>query len=134
MNNERVITTHALQHDSVNHHLTLKAFPDYTYLNDPAKSNPADCMYTVAHGSATNLFTWLLRFHNGPVNGESDINGLTNEVLLAIIADRLSAYQSSKYASPYNEAALYNVQSALEYLHKRTRERIHYGKEGTHTV
>lgn len=77
----------------------------------------------------------LLSFQNGPVkeNGEG-VNGITHEVLLAILIDRLMGFQSGQYANDFNAKALAHLQMALETLHQRTREREARGVEGTNKV
>lgn len=76
-------------------------------------------------GSVTILF------QNGPIN-ESGVNGLTQEALLAIVADRLECFQAGPYASDLNAKALEHVNAAQEALLSRTRERMARGVEGTH--
>ena len=70
----------------------------------------------------------ILFQHGGvPENG---INGVTIEALLAICADRLSAFQKGPYPHEQNERALGNINAALHALHERTRERHRRGVEG----
>lgn len=72
-------------------------------------------------------------FQNGPI-GEVGVNGITQEVLLAIVADRLQAFQAGPYACAENAEALKHVEAAQEALLSRTRARMARGVEGTHTV
>lgn len=72
-------------------------------------------------------------FQNGPI-AEVGVNGITNEVLLAIVIDRLEGFQSSKWMCEANAVALEAVQKALAALEARTRSRVARGVEGTHTV
>jgi hypothetical protein len=74
-----------------------------------------------------------LSFQNGPI-GEVGVNGVTNEVLLAIVIDRLEGFQSSKFACEENERALEHCKDALAALEDRTRNREARGVEGTHNV
>lgn len=68
-------------------------------------------------------------FQNGPipVNG---INGVTHEVLLAIVKDRLECFQAGPFPCAENETALAFVTEALEILKGRTRDRIARQVEG----
>lgn len=75
----------------------------------------------------------VLAFQNGPIP-EVGVNGLTHEVLLAIVADRLRAFQQGAFANPYNADALAGVESALSALKARTLERMQRGVEGTHQL
>jgi hypothetical protein len=76
---------------------------------------------------------YILRFQDGPIN-EVGVNGITNEALLAIVADRLTCFQSSKYACEENELALFSVEQALAHLASRTKAREQRNVEGTHEV
>lgn len=73
----------------------------------------------------------MIQFQNGPI-ADVGVNGLTHEVLLAIIADRLRAFQAGPYACRDNELALEAVTEARFFLQRRTKERMDRGVEGTH--
>jgi hypothetical protein len=74
-----------------------------------------------------------LLFQNGPI-GEVGVNGISNEVLLAITADRLRGAQAGKWACRENALALTKIEEALHWLHARTRARTARGVEGTSAV
>jgi len=57
-------------------------------------------------------------------------DGVTNEVLLAIIEDRLICWQDGPYKNQYNADALKATIKALECLKARTVERRQRGVEG----
>lgn len=71
----------------------------------------------------------LIVFQNGPIK-EAGVNGLTHEVLLAILIDRLASFQAGPFPSEYNLQALNHCKCALDALHSRTRDRIKRGVEG----
>lgn len=71
-----------------------------------------------------------IRFQNGPVK-EAGVNGISNEALLAIVYDRLHAFQAGPYACDENAAALRAVDRALGCLKQRTHKRLARGVEGT---
>ena len=71
-----------------------------------------------------------IRFQNGPVN-EAGINGVSNEALLAIVADRLEGFQAGVYSCQENALALQKIQGALDWLKRRTKDRAARGVEGT---
>lgn len=75
----------------------------------------------------------VLLFQNGPI-AEAGVNGLTQEVLLAIVADRLRSFQAGPFACAENADALASVEEALAALLSRTEARMARGVEGTHTV
>jgi hypothetical protein len=74
-----------------------------------------------------------LGFQNGPI-AEAGVNGITHEALLAILIDRMEGFQAGKFANAHNAAALYHLQTAMDELGARTRERMARGVEGTHQI
>lgn len=79
---------------------------------------------TVGHGSCR------IHFQNGPIK-EAGVNGISGEALLAIVIDRLRCFQAGPYASNENMHALVHATQCLEWLQKRTRDRLARGVEGT---
>lgn len=71
-----------------------------------------------------------ISFQNGPIQ-EFGVNGISGEALLAIVIDRLRCFQAGPYASNENMHALTYLQQALDWLQKRTKERLARGVEGT---
>jgi len=71
----------------------------------------------------------LIKFQDGPIQ-EHGINGIQNEVLLAIVIDRLESFQKGPFACAENERAMCSCLDALETLKNRTRDRIKRGVEG----
>jgi len=70
-------------------------------------------------------------FQNGPI-GEAGVNGITHEVLLAILIDRMEGFQRGQFANDFNQRALNHLKSAQAELLARTKERMSRGVEGTH--
>lgn len=68
-------------------------------------------------------------FQNGPIN-EHGVNGITQEALLAIVADRLEAFQAGPFACTENLNALAHVHDAMTWLQSRTKARMARGVEG----
>lgn len=121
---------------------------DYVRHIDSHKVNPVNEQIEIqvldepGHGAASH--DYLVRvplkngeynvpicFQNGPI-AEVGVNGITHEVLLAILIDRLEAFQDGPYACHENELALTKIKEAKEWLFSRTRERMQRGVEGTH--
>lgn len=71
----------------------------------------------------------IILFQNGPIP-ENGVNGITQEVLLAIVKDRLECFQAHAFACEENEEALKLVNGALAWLQTRTARRINRGVEG----
>jgi hypothetical protein len=84
-----------------------------------------------SQGYASSFSRQVILFQNGPI-AEEGVNGITHEVLLAILIDRLEAFQAGPYANVYNATALSSLRTAQEALLSRTRERMARGVEGTH--
>ena len=76
---------------------------------------------------------WDIQFQNGPI-AESGVNGITQEVLLAIVADRLRSFQAGPYACAANAASLVHIEEAQHMLQLRTKVRMERGVEGTSAV
>ncbi len=72
-------------------------------------------------------------FQHGPIK-EHGVNGLSNEVLYAILIDRLIGAQEGPYACSENESALRHTELALGALKTRTLGRLKRGVEGTSQV
>ncbi len=128
----RQITSHIV--NPANDKLTI-------YVMDAPGAGGANHRYVIGGfdttGNASGLYepqhhTTIL-FQNGPIP-EKGVNGITQEVLLAIVADRLQAFQAGPYACAENADALSHVLAAQEALLSRTRARMARGVEGTHTV
>lgn len=74
-----------------------------------------------------------IKFQNGTIP-EAGVNGVTQEALLAVVADRLRGFQKGPYACKANACALTHIEEAMHWLQQRTLERMRRGVEGTHTV
>jgi len=85
--------------------------------------------YAVQPTTSSKQFA-RVSFQHGPVN-EVGVNGCHQEHLLQIVIDRLEAFQSGEYRNGDNANALYHVQTALDALNARTKERKARGVEGT---
>jgi len=75
----------------------------------------------------------VVLFQNGPIN-EHGVNGITQEVLLAIVADRLRSFQAGSFACRENALALTKIEEAQHWLQQRTLARMRRGVEGTNVL
>lgn len=103
-----------------NHLYMIEGFNTASNASDP---------FTQRHGAPAQHATIL--FQNGPIN-EVGVNGVTHEVLLAILADRLRAFQAGPYSCRENAIALTKIDEARMWLQSRTLARMARGVEGTH--
>lgn len=101
-----------------------------TVMDEPGAGGAHHYYAVDADGSENGLDVF---FQNGPI-GEVGVNGVTQEVLLAIVIDRLRCFQAGPYACFENAEALRNAQQSLDWLKSRTRARMQRGVEGTNTV
>lgn len=62
-------------------------------------------------------------FQNGPI-AENGVNGVTHEVLLAVVIDRLRCFQSGPFACWENLDALIRAEAALDALKSLTLARV----------
>ena len=104
------------------HHYCISGFDSATNPSDPWRK---------AHGQSAKHSNIV--FQNGPIK-EVGVNGITHEVLLAILVDRLSAFQQGPYACEENGKALDTLVGAQLWLRSRTDRRVHEGVEGTHAL
>ena len=72
-----------------------------------------------------------INFQNGPIK-EAGVNGLTHEVLIAIVIDRLQSFQKGEFACRENALALTKLDESAHWLNHRTQQRLARGVEGTH--
>ena len=70
-----------------------------------------------------------IHFQNGAIK-EAGVNGVTNEVLLAIVLDRLDGFINGPFDCAENRLAFGHILLGLEALQARTRNRIERGVEG----
>ena len=103
-----------------NHLYEITGFNTETNTSDP---------FVDKYGKAADHSTIL--FQNGPIN-EVGVNGVTQEVLLAIVIDRLKSFQAGPFACRENALALTKLEEATHWLQQRTLRRLRAGVEGTH--
>lgn len=103
-----------------NHLYKITGFNSETNKSDP---------WQAAHGQPA-VHSHVL-FQNGPIP-EVGTNGVTHEALLAIVIDRLQAFQKGPFACRENAIALTNLEEAQHWLKHRTEQRLARGVEGTH--
>jgi hypothetical protein len=123
----RKIETHAV--NGLNEALIL------TVLDEPGQGGACHQYLIQADESKVTLkdgvtVSCLIQFQNGPIK-EHGVNGISGEVLLAVVRDRLECFQRGPFACDTNQQALDHVVAAMESLHSRTKERVVRGVEGT---
>lgn len=90
------------------------------------------CTEYALYGTGYNGFEVFLKFQNG--NPNEEVNGISNEMLLAILIDRMEGFQSGKFACDNNQVALECLKTALVALNGRTAARVSKGIEGTQEI
>ena len=96
---------------------------------DEPGSGGANHVYEVSPPCTAGCEVLRVEFQNGPIN-EVGVNGVTQEVLLAIVIDRLRSFQAGKFSSRENALALTKCEEALHWLQQRTIDRMRRGVEG----
>lgn len=99
----------------------------YSVTGFDTRDNPAR---ETAEGYSRSFATLPIIFQNGPV-AEAGVNGVTQEVLLTVVLDRLRSFQNGEYACKANACAITHIEEALHWLQQRTIERMRRGVEGT---
>jgi hypothetical protein len=90
----------------------------------------ASHVYRIDHAQTANVPPMMtVNFQNGPI-GEHGVNGVTQEILLAIVIDRLRSFQAGPFSSRENALALTKCEEALHWLQQRTLDRMRRGVEG----
>lgn len=110
-------------------------------LDEPGQGGACHSYYIEGFDVSTNPsvteednYLYIL-FQNGPISEDGvGVNGITHEVLLAIVADRLRSFQKGPYSCKANACALTHIEEAMHWLQQRTLERMRRGVEGTHTI
>lgn len=101
-----------------------------TVLDEPGSGGGNHAYMVSGSGIGDAIAPLTIQFQDGPIS-EVGVNGITNEVLLAIVADRLRGFQSGPFASRHNALALTAIEEAQNWLNRRTLERMRGGVEGT---
>jgi hypothetical protein len=135
----REITSHRQTGNELNDHIRVET------VDDPNPESKGHDIYQLHLKGPDGLWAKgrRIEFQKGPVKKIDsntkqligiDCNGISMEALLAVCIDRLQCYQSGKYTCRENALALTHLETALLWLHKRTRVRTERGVEGTHEV
>lgn len=98
-------------------------------VKDQPGSGGANHVYEASLPEMSNHAMLRVEFQNGPI-GKVGINGVTQEVLLAIVIDRLRSFQAGPFSSRENALALTKCEEALHWLQQRTLDRMRRGVEG----
>lgn len=135
----RQLTAHIVDGDSANHQLTITVWDDpgaggacHRYVIDGFDSTRNPSMLGHEPEDEKIFRELMIVFQNGPI-GDVGVNGATHEALLAILIDRLQAFQAGPFSCRENAIALTHFEEGLMWLQRRTRARIARGVEGTHS-
>ena len=94
---------------------------------------PGGANHNYAIKLIANDDTRYIYFQKGPIK-EVGLNGITNESLLELVLHRLNAFQNGPFNCKENAIAADGVNTALEALYSRTRDRQTRGVEGKNEV
>lgn len=86
----------------------------------------ANIHYDIQAGEGSPMLR--IKFQEG--NPAQEINGIPNEALLSIVIDRLQGFQRGDFGTRETAVALTNLETALMWMQKRTRDRIDRGVIG----
>jgi len=103
-------------------------------VSDAPGHGGANHVYEIHHTATVGLPPLsVVSFQNGPI-AEHGVNGVTQEILLAVVIDRLRSFQSGPFSSRENAIALTKCEEALHWLQQRTIDRMRRGVEGQSKV
>lgn len=116
----REIQTHRVEEDGYSNRIVIKAIGE----RGAGGANMGYVIYSENPVGMENqgMNTCYLSFQNG--DPKEQINGLSNESLLAVVLDRLKGFQKGEFNSPETETAITHIEKTLESMHQRTRDRI----------
>lgn len=106
---------------------------------DAPSDGGASHLYELRVQTAEGVKTQHLSFQKGPIGGPADVNGISNEALMAIVIDRMRGFQgilatktgvAGGFACKENACALTHFEEGLMWLQKRTMDRVTRGVEG----
>jgi hypothetical protein len=127
----RKITDHRI--NGLNEHIEIMAI-------DPPSQGGASHVYELRLSTKLGVQIKELGFQEGPIGGPADVNGISNEALLAIVIDRIRGFQGElanktgvaggQFKCRENALALTKLEEALMWLQKRTLDRVSRGVEG----
>lgn len=83
-------------------------------------------------GFETQVELVTIKFQKGPRNDPDAQHGVTDQDLLEIVRDRLTAFQKGDLPSRETACALTHVEEALMWLAKRAEDRAERGVLGTY--
>jgi hypothetical protein len=86
------------------------------------------------NGSNREQELGYLQFQKGPVDEPGSTSGITEAALLAVLIDRLEAFQAGPYACEENQQALDNLRAAMTAVHARAHARAERGVLGTYKL
>jgi len=72
----------------------------------------------------------VINFQQGPVN-EVGVNGVFDPDVIAMVLERMKAFQAGRFKCKENEIVIQKLEEALMYLRKRTDDRAARGVLGT---
>jgi len=101
---------------------------DIKVMDEPGAGG-ANHVYSIQPVESCGHEMMRVEFQNGPI-AEHGVNGVTQEILLAIVIDRLRSFQSGPFSCRENALALTKCEEALHWLQQRTLDRMRRGVEG----
>jgi hypothetical protein len=86
------------------------------------------------HVDSSPALVGSVRFAHGPITNNADLMGVFNEDLLAMVLDRLYAFQAGDFRCRENAIAITKIEEAMLWLGKRVADRERRGVLGTEKV
>lgn len=74
----------------------------------------------------------FVQFQKGPRNEPGSTPGVIENAVLAVVVDRLAAFQAGEFACRENALALTKIQEAMHWIRHRADDRAQRGTLGTY--
>lgn len=97
--------------------------------NDEPGPGGANHVYFISAERGEETAICSVVFQKGGL-AEGPLNGISDEALMTVLADRLRSFQAGPYSCRENAVALTHLETALLWLGKRTLDRERRGVEG----
>lgn len=99
-------------------------------VDEPGAGGGANHKYEIWIKKENHTEVVEINFQHGPLL-EADVNGLTDQALLAIVLDRLRGFQKGEFSCRENAIALTHFETGLLWTGKRAADRRARNVEGT---
>lgn len=118
---------------NITHHHEVEGLNTELIVQSIDEEGPGGAYHSYVITGPNNRILGTVQFQKGGIKEAGGVNGVSNEVLLAIVTDRLEAFQAGPFNCEANQIALDGCKMALKAMADRTKDRVERGVEGVST-